>query len=205
MSNNKHKDFKDTIVIDKTLREDVDNVITINSDDLNHQSTDDNFNYRISEDDKAITIDLLSNLKEGYLKDKDSKEILIKDLTKYGFENIPEDLNETQLKDILEFAISKIFKDVEYGRIYPFSAKKTDNGDLEIILLMYNWNTQPLILGNVPLKLKDAENKVVFADLADLSKVISPKKIGVYYIKVDKDALKEDKMDLTTWTVTFEK
>ncbi len=205
MSNNKHKDFKDTIVIDKTLREDVDNVITINSGDLNQQSTDDNFNYRISEDDKAITIDLLSNLKEGYLKDKDSKEILIKDLTKYGFENIPEDLNETQLKDILEFAISKIFKDVEYGRIYPFSAQKTDNGDLEIILLMYNWNTQPLTLGNVPIKLKDAENKVVFADLADLSKVISPKKIGVYYIKVDKDALKEDKMDLTTWTVTFEK
>lgn len=200
MSDNRQEKFKKTIVIDSN--ESSVDVITINSSDLNNNSSDDA--YKVSSDGEVVNINLVGNLKESYLKGINSKSMLIKELIKYGFDKIPVGLNEIQLINILEFSMTSMIKNVNYGKIYPFSVEKNDNGDLVIVLLMYNWNEQPFTLGNIPLKLKDASGKVVFANLVDLTKEIGPKKIGIYYVEINKETLKEDDMDLTKWTITFE-
>lgn len=199
MRENNQERFKDTIIVDNGLSDSSDNVITINSSYLNVKGLDDNHSYKVSPDGKVIFNDLLSNLKDEKLK-----ELLTNELMKYGFEEIPADLNETQLKGILEFSIAKIEKGIEYGQFYPFSVGRTDDSGLAIILLMYNGNSLPFAVETFPIKLKDADDKVIFADLVNLNKAVSPKKTGIYYIKITKEVLKEDNMDLSTWSITFD-
>lgn len=202
--NNEQENLKDTIVIDSSLSGDSSDVITITSSDLNNENSNNNHSYKISSQGKVIINDVLSNLKENHLKDGKWKEILAKELTKYGFEKIPDELDEIHLESILEFSVNKMIKNIQYGQIHPFSVEKADNGDLIIILLMYNGNMHPFDLESIPLKVKDANDKVVFADLANLNKTISPKKIGIYCLRINEENLKENNMDLTKWNITFE-
>lgn len=205
--NGKQKSYRETIVIDTSSTDNSDEVVTISAQGLKDKDVYDDCDYKISPDGKIIFNNLssdLSNLGQEHIENKTPKESLIDELTKHGFEKIPADLNEEQLKGILEFYITKVVKNIEYGQLYPFSVEKTDNGDLTVILLMYNRNTIPFALGDIPLKLKDANNRVVFADSINLDKVVDSNKVGIYYIRIDKENLKEENMDLSTWTITFE-
>lgn len=207
MKNKNEENFKSTIFVDTELNNILDNVITINSSYSNMKDLDENYSYTISPDGKVIFNDLLNDLrklKANQLKDKSEKELLIDELIKYGFEKVPTDLNETQLKSILEFSIAKIIKNIEYGQFHPFSVEKAASNDLFIILLMYNGNTLPFAVETLPFKLKDADEKVIFAGSINLDKAVSPKKTGIYYIKINKNDLKEDSMDLSKWTITFD-
>lgn len=203
----KQKSYKDTIVIDSSSNDNLDKIVTISAQGLKDKDACGDCDYKISPDGKVIFNNLssdLSNLAQEHIENKTPKESLIDELTKHGFEKIPADLNEEQLKGILEFYITKVVKNIEYGQLYPFSVEKTDNGDLTVILLMYNRSTLPFALGSLPFKLKDANNNVVFADLVNLDKVVDSNKVGIYYIKIDREYLKEENMDLSTWTITFE-
>jgi SLAP domain-containing protein len=202
--NNKQKKFKETLVIDRSLSDDLCDAITINSRALNDQGLDMNYSFRISQDGKILFSGLPSNWVERSLKGENIKGILLKELFKCGFDIIPAELTETELKDILEFSINKIVRNLDYGQIYPFSVEKTDEGDIKIILLVYNANTFPLNLEKLPIKLRDANEKIIFADLIEFGKEVSPKKTGIFYHKINKEILKEDDMDLTSCTVAFE-
>lgn len=207
MSNDNQKSFKDTIVIDGSISNNSNSAITIGISDSNNQSSNDNSIYKISEDGKVIFNAILSNLDsltENQLKNEKPREILINELINYGFEKIPVELNEVQLRNILEFSIIKVIKNVQYGQIYPFSVEKANNGDLIITLLIYNSSALSFAMDALPITLTDANNKIVFSDLVNLNKSISPKKTGIYYIKINKDALKEDNINLLTWSITFE-
>ncbi|WML36735.1 SLAP domain-containing protein [Clostridium sp. OS1-26] len=191
MSYNDQEKFDGTIIIDDSLGES----ITISA---RGQYLDDNHIHKLSPNGKVI----ISIPKD--INDETSREVLISELLKLGFENIPEELNEEELKDIIGFAISKMDKEASYGQIYPFIVKKCENDDLSIILLMNNKNTFPFELAQLPITLKDAEEKVVFADFVKLNKAICAEKTGIYYIKVNKEDVKEKDMDLSTWSIIFQ-
>lgn len=190
MSYNDQEKFNDTIIVDDSLGES----ITISS---SGQYLDDDHIHKLSPNGKII----ISIPKEIYYET--SKEVLIDELLKLGFENIPEELNKEELKDIIGFSVSKMDKEVSYGQIYPFIVKKCENDDLSIILLMNNKNNVPFEFEQFPITLKDADGKIVFADFVKLNKAIGAEKIGIYYIKVNKEALKEKDMDLSTWSISF--
>jgi SLAP domain-containing protein len=177
-------------------------VVTINSSDLDNKSLD--YKYKVSSSGEVVTVNLLGNLKGSYLKDIKTKKAVIRELIEQGFDNIPAELTGIELKNILEFSMSEISKNLHYGKIYPFSIEKNETGDIKIVLLMHNSYEHPLSLGNIPVKLKDANEKIIFAGFIDFSKEISPKKTGVYCVKIDKEKLKEDSMDLKSWNITFE-
>ena len=190
--------FDDTIVINNILSDNSEDIITIHSKNLCGQYLDKYNSYKVSPEGKIAIDDLNSNL------NKNSKEMLIKELIDYDFENIPDNLTKLELKNILEYSTSNILKDIRFAKTEPFSVEIADNGDLKIILLVYNGNSIVLNLGEFPLKLKDANNKVIVADFIDLNLEVSSGKIGICYLKLNKEILKEENMDLTTWTITFE-
>lgn len=191
MSYNDQERFDDTIIIDDNLGE----LITISAEG---QHLDDDHIHKLSPNGKVI----ISIPKE--IDEETSKQKLIDELLKLGFENIPEELNEDELKDIIGFAISKMDTEAAYGQIYPFIVKKCEDESLAMILLMNNKNTFSLDLGQLPITLKDAEGKIIFADFVKLNKEIGAEKVGIYYIKVNKEAVKEKAMDLSSWTISFQ-
>ena len=186
--------FDDTIVINNILSDNSEDIITIYSKDLHSQYLDRNNSYKVSPEGKILSNSLNEN----------SKEILIRKLIDYGFEKIPDNLTELELKGILVYSTTKMIKQIGFGKMDPYSVELDDNGDLKIIILIYNGNTISLTLGEFPLKLKDAKDKVILADLVDLNQEISSDKISICYLKLNKELLKEETIDLTTWSITFE-
>ncbi|MBU3175307.1 SLAP domain-containing protein [Clostridium estertheticum] len=88
--------------------------------------------------------------------------------------------------------------------MFPFSVEKTENYDLKVILLMYNGSNNETEINKFPLKIKDANDNVLIADLVDINKTISPYKLGICEVLIEKERLGEQLPDLTTWTITFE-
>ena len=198
MSDDNNKYFDDTIVIDNIQSNNSEDVITIYFKNLHSQYLDKDNSYKVSPNGKILSNSLTSNLNEN------SKGILIKELISHGFEKIPDNFTELELESILKFSRTEMQKEISCAKIEPYSAQVADNGDLKITLLIYNGNSITLTLEKFPLKLKDANNKVVLADFIDLNMEISSKKIGICCLKIGKDILLEEKLDLNTWSITFE-
>ena len=203
MSNiNKQKSGNDTIVINDKLN----GLVTITTEDLSKRDLTNSYIYKICPDGKILNIDEENSIDEK-LKEasvKNPKEILVKKLIKGRFEQIPKDLTELELVRILDFSEKEIAEIKGFSRMIPFSVETTNSGDLKVILLMYNGSMTEMTVDNFPFKLRDAENKVITAGLIDINKIISPSKIAICEVQIEKALLNEQEVDLTTWTVTFE-
>lgn len=196
------KSGTDTIVINDELS----GLVTITTEDLDDQNVSNNFIYKVCPDGKILNSGAESKINEKPKEApvKTSKELLIEKLIKDGFERIPKNLTEQELIKILEFSEREIVKSNDYSRMFPFSVETANNGDLKVILLMYNGGTIETSLTKFPFKLKDANDKVLIVGLVDIDKTISPSKIVVCEVQIEKALLSEEVPDLTTWTVTFE-
>lgn len=203
--NNNQEYFKDTIQINNMVSDNSEDVITIYSRNLHSEFSDNNYSYKLTPDGKVLFNTLIDNINGNYYRDKYSKDKMIDELIKFGFEKIPDNLNESDIRYILQFSISKIEKNITCGRIYPCIVNITETGDLKVILLMYNGNSITVGLENIPFKLKDARNKVVVVKEIDLNKTVNPKKIGIFCININKNNLIEKEMDLSTWSISFER
>ncbi|MGH4139576.1 SLAP domain-containing protein [Clostridium sp.] len=203
MSNiNKQKIGTDTIVVKDKLN----GLVTITTEDLSKRDLTNSFIYKICPDGKILNIaednSIDEKLKEASVKNP--REILIEKLIKGRFQQIPEDLTELELGRILEFSEKEIVEIKGFSRMFPFSVETTNSGDLKVMLLMYNGNKSEMAVDKFPFKLKDAKNKVLTAGLIDINKTISPYKIVICEVQIEKELLSEQPWDLTTWTVTFE-
>jgi SLAP domain-containing protein len=194
----------DTIVINDKLSGLV--TITITTENLSKQNLPNNFTYKVSPTGKILNVGVEDNIDEK-LKEatiKSSKEILIEKLIRDGFEQIPESFTELELNRILEFSEREIDKENDYSKMFPFSVETTNDGDLKVILLMYNGSNNEIPLTMFPFKLKDARDKVLIVDLIEINKTVSPCKIVICEVQIESARLSEQVSDLTTWTVTFE-
>jgi SLAP domain-containing protein len=133
------------------------------------------------------------------LKNKESLNIVANNL----FQEIPTNLAQEVIEKIKAFS-KGIIKTNGYGEMYPYSVKLTDDCDIQVIMLMYNGNSQPMELTKFPFKLMDANDKVIIRDFIDINTTINPNKIGICQIKLDKYKLTETNVDLANWKVTFE-
>ncbi|MBW9170352.1 SLAP domain-containing protein [Clostridium estertheticum] len=192
----------DFIVINDKLS----GLVTITTEDLSEQNLSNNFIYKVCPNGEILNVAKENKIDEKLEKKavKSSKEILSDKLIEDGFEKIPENLSKLELTKILEFSENKIVKNNKYSRMFPFSVEKTENYDLKVILLMYNGSNNETEINKFPLKIKDANNNVLIADLVDINKTISSYKIGICEVLIEKARLSEQLPDLTTWTVTFE-
>ena len=204
MSEMRHNYFDDTIVINNIVSDDSEDIITIYSRNPRKKYADKKNSYKISPNGRIVINNLMGELQEKSLKQGNLRDLLVEELIKIGFERVPTNLTEEELKDIFEYSISKMVRKIGFGKMEPYRVKLTDSGDLEIMLLIYNGNGLSLTLDQFPLKLKDANQKVVFAGLFDFNIEVSSDRIGICCIKINKDVLKEKDMDLTTWSITFE-
>ncbi|MCB2354989.1 SLAP domain-containing protein [Clostridium estertheticum] len=192
----------DFIVINDNLS----GLVTITTEDLSEQNLSNNFIYKVCPNGEILNAGNENKIDEKLKKKavRNSKEILSDKLIADGFEEIPENLSKLELTKILEFSQNKIVKNNKYSRMFPFSVEKTENYDLKVILLMYNGSNIVTEMSKFPFKLKDANDNVLIADLIDINKTISPSKIGICEVLIEKARLSEQLPDLTTWTVTFE-
>ena len=193
-----------TIVIDDKLNDVV--IVTITSEDLSMQNSHNSSTYKVSPEGK-----ILNNIVEHKIDEKikeptvkNFKGMLIEKLIKDGFEQIPKDLTELELNGILQFSPQEIDKRNDYSKMFPFSVETTNSGDLKVILLMYNGSNKEIPLTKFPFKLKDAKDKVLIIDVIDINKTVSPSKIVICEVQIEKARLSEQAPDLTKWTVTFE-
>ncbi|MBU3158321.1 SLAP domain-containing protein [Clostridium frigoris] len=192
----------DFIVINDKLS----GLVTITTEDLSEQNLSDNFIYKVCPDGEILNVGN-ENKTDKKLKEKavkNSKEILNDKLMEEGFEKIPEGLSKLDLTKMLEFSEKNIVKNNKYSKMFPYSVEKTDNYDLKVMLLMYNGSNNATEITKFPFKLKDANDNVIIADVVDINKTISPFKIGICEVLIEKARLSEQLPDLTTWTVTFE-
>jgi SLAP domain-containing protein len=192
----------DIIVINDKLG----GLITITNEDLCEQGLSNNFSYRVCPDGEILDSVADNNIDEK-LKEapvKSSKEILIEKLIKHGLEHVPEGLTELELNSILDFSEREIVRSNDYSKMFPFNVETINNGDLKVTLLMYNGSSRVTALTKFPFKLKDAKDKVITVGLIDINKTISPFKIGICEVRIEKASFSEKVPDLTTWTVTFE-
>ncbi|MGV8983119.1 SLAP domain-containing protein [Clostridium sp.] len=202
MSNiNKQKIGTDIIVIKDKLN----GLVTITTEDLSRRDLTNSFIYKICPDGKVLNVHEENKIDEKLEEAsvKNPRGILIEKLIKGGFEKIPDDLTDLELVRILEFSEREIVKNND-SRMFPFSVETTNSGDLKVILLMYNGSMTEMTVDKFPFKLKDAKNKVITAGLIDINKIISPSKIAICEVQIEKALLNEQEVDLTTWTVTFE-
>ncbi|MBU3185242.1 SLAP domain-containing protein [Clostridium estertheticum] len=192
----------DFIVINDKLS----GLVTITTEDLSEQNLSNNFIYKVCPNGEILNAGSENKIDEKLKKKavRNSKEILSDKLIADGFDEIPENLTKLELTRILEFSQNKIVKNNNYSRMFPFSVEKTDNYDLKVILLMYNGSNNESEINKFPLKIKDANDNVLIADLVDINKTISPYKIGICEVLIEKERLSEQLPDLTTWTITFE-
>ncbi|MBU3190272.1 SLAP domain-containing protein [Clostridium bowmanii] len=202
MSNiNKQKSGNDTIVIKDKLN----GLVTITTEDLSKRDLTNSFIYKICPDGKILNVHEENKIDEKLEKAsvKNPREILIEKSIKGGFEKISDDLTDLELVRILEFSEREIVKNND-SRMVLFSVETTNSGDLKVILLMYNGSKSEMTIDKFPFKLKDAKDKVITVGLIDINKTISPSKIAICEVQIEKALLNEQEVDLTTWTVTFE-
>ncbi|MCB2357816.1 SLAP domain-containing protein [Clostridium estertheticum] len=192
----------DFIVINDKLS----GLVTITTEDLSEQNLSNNFIYKVCPNGEILNAGNENKIDEKLKKKavRNSKEILSDKLIEDGFEEIPENLTKLELTKILEFSQNKIVKNNKYSRMFPFSVEKTENYDLKVILLMYNGSNNESEINKFPFKLKDANDNVLIVGLIDINKKISPYKIGICEVLIEKAQLSEQLPDLTSWTVTFE-
>jgi SLAP domain-containing protein len=200
-------DSDNIIVIKNIITEGSSEIITLSVNDSDIEGLMDNFIYKISSDGKIVKlspVDESESSAEGRVNNNlDSRRILVKELIKNSFEGIPTELTERELENINEYAKNKIEKGKGYGRAYPFSVEMSHEGALKIILLLYNGNEDPLAFTQFPFKLTDANGNLVIRDLIDINKTISPNKIGICNLVIDKDKLVKTEIDLSKWDVAF--
>lgn len=191
----------DTILINDKLS----GLVTITTEDLSKRDLTNSFIYKICPDGKILNVHEENKIDEKLEKAsvKNPREILVEKLIKGGFEKIPDELTDLELVRALEFSESEIVKN-NNSRMFPFSVEATNKGDLKVILLMYNGSKNEMDVDKFPFKLKDAKNKVLTAGLIDINKTISPSKIAICEVQIEKALLSDQTWDLTTWTVTFE-
>lgn len=197
-------DSENIIAIKNIITDGSSEIITLSVNDSDKGSLTDSFIYKISSDGKVVKLSPVNESEsntEGKLLD--SRRILVKELIKNSFEDIPSELTEKELEYINEYAKNKIIKGKGYGRVYPFSVEMSHEGALNVILLLYNGNEESLAFTKFPFKLTDANGNVVICDLIDIDKTISPDKIGICNMVIDKDKLIKTKIDLLKWDITF--
>lgn len=119
------------------------------------------------------------------------------------FEKIPEDLSDYEVNKIVDFLNVKLLTETKNSRIYPYSVKLTDNGDIKVTFVIYNRDSITLGLPKLPVKLTDAHKNVVFAELVDLNAVVNCGKIGIVQTLITRENLKEKNPDLDQWDITF--
>lgn len=193
----------DTVVINELL----DGVVTFTCKNLYSQGGVSNYTYKVSPDGKIIKLETDNSISEELTINKskeNAKEVLFNMMTRSGFEQIPNNLTEVELEDILEFSKTNIDKKNDYSKMFPFSVKVNNTGDLKVILLMYNGSSKSIPLTKFPFKLKDANDKVQIIDMIDINKTISPSKMVICEVQISKDQLSDKVPDLTSWTINFE-
>lgn len=119
------------------------------------------------------------------------------------FEKIPENLSDYEISKIVEFLNVKLLTETKNSRIYPYSVKLTDDGDIKVTLVIHNRDQIALGLPKLPVKLTDAHKNVVFAEEVDLNAVVNCGKIGIVQTIITKEKLNEKKPDLDQWDITF--
>lgn len=191
--------------IKTSVVDDENDTVTITLKNVDSSKFSNSYSYKVSPDGKII-------IQNGIDTDSDedaeySREKLVSLLKDIAFENIPEDLSDRELKKIYDYAVKNIDKKMGNGRIHPVGVDVTDLGKvktIKIILIMYNGNKSELLITKLPLKLRDADGKTVFADLVDVNQVINPQKIGIFHLKFSNYDTLVKEMDLSSWSVTFE-
>lgn len=203
-------DSDNIIVIKNIITEDSNEIVTISANESAKESLKDSFIYKISADGKVIRLNPVNENKDKYEPKKsiitkvDNRTILVNELVNNSFEDIPIELKEMELEAINAYAKNKIVKGKGYGRVYPFSVEMSNEGALNIILLMYNGNEESLAFTKFPFKLKDSNGDVIICDLIDINQTISPDKIGICNLVINKDKLIKTEIDLAKWDITFE-
>ncbi|MGH4120710.1 SLAP domain-containing protein [Clostridium sp.] len=194
-----------TIVIDDKSNDLV--TITITSEDVTLQNSHcSSTTYKVSPEGKILNNIVETKIDEKIEQptDKNYKKMLIEKMIKDGFEQVPKGLTESELSTIIEFSLKEIEKRNDYSKMFPFSVEITSSGNLKIILLMYNGSNSEIPLTKFPFKLKDAKDKLVIVDLIEINKTVSPSKIAICEVEIERARLSEQTPDLTTWAVTFE-
>lgn len=198
------------IVIKDIVTENSGEIITFSANESAKENLMDSFIYKISSDGKVIILNPINEneskfeSKRSAITNLDRRHVLANELINNSFEDIPTEITEKELEDISEYAKDKIIKGKGYSKMYPFSVEMSDEGSLNVILLMYNGSEESLELTKFPFKLKDASGNVIICDLIDINKTISADKIAICNLVISKDKLIETKIDLSKWEITFE-
>jgi SLAP domain-containing protein len=195
----------DTIII---INDMLQGAVTITTKDSNNEEEASGITYKVSPDGRLININEESDvdIKSIFKKplQKASKEALTRELVEFGFDQIPDNIPESELADILSFSKIKIDKSMEYSKMFPFKVEITNIGDLKVTLLMYNGINDSISLSKFPFKLLDAKDNVLMVDMIDINKSINPFKIAICEVLIGNDRLNNQTPDLIKWTVTFE-
>lgn len=183
-------------------------IITITINDIGCNKLTNSYYYNVSTEGMVIIpqgdSSIIENNKLTDINSLKSRIELIGLLESISFENISEDLSENELEKIYEYAKLKITRDAGWGKINPFSVEVTSERFIKVTLIIYNGNESDLNITKIPLKLREARDKVIFVGLVDVNENISSGKIGICQVKIYGEDLLEEDIDLSNWSITFE-
>lgn len=120
-----------------------------------------------------------------------------------SFDRVPSDLGETKLLEIMNYINEKVIVEEGQCRMVAYEICKKENEKLIATLFMINNTKETVEITKFPIKLTDANDKVIVKELFDLNLVVAPYKTSITHIAID---VKNDfhQIDLSKWNISFE-
>lgn len=187
---------------------------TVPSEELYSMDIENVCAFKVDSDGKIIlNLEINeNNIKKvtNSIKEVIAKEELLTEISELSdesllemFEQLPEDLSENDISEIVEFVKDKTLKKIGCSRILPYSVKLTDSGDIKITLIIYNGDKLILNLPQIPMKLTDANKSIIMAELVDINALVNCGRIRIVETIVSKEKLKENFINSQQWDITF--
>jgi SLAP domain-containing protein len=168
----------------------------------NYLTSTDTITFAPSEDwysNDPSSIDADTN-NQSSLSEKSEEIIINKDL----YCDISGDMTEGEIALIDEYIKTKINVPENQCQIYIYNVEfNKSTNEITVILFIYNNNDKASELPVIPLKIKDANDKLVISGVYNINAVVSPKKVAVRKLVI-KSLISEDKaIDLSKWKVEY--